>query len=351
MTNFVAAFHPEGALPSHLLRLDTQPRAQRVETIGESPASIAYQTVIKPIDDRILRSRASGSWVALLGTPLLPAWTGNPDGDEKFAESFFHSPAAVLRDVLDGHFVLVAYDAKNRRLYVATDYNNLIPVFYCRERTTSIFSRSDLTLALLKGPKIDPVGVTQSVALGANLEGCSRVMGITRMSSCELVTVDEHHGLKSERYWRPACEVVSTRTFDEVLDEWTSKLQAAIRAFHARSREPVVHQDLTGGEDARLVLAQVHALGIPYTIRVSGAEGDSDVRVVRRIAGQLGLPLDVQPTALIESADLLEHARAIVAGCDGYGSFFGGCQSFATKKAYPGPPMSRLRLTGSAGGE
>ena len=49
--------------------------------------------------------------------------------------------------------------------------------------------------------------------------------------------------------------------------------------------------DFTAGEDARLILAQCHALGIPYRAHVTGFADSIDVMIAKEAAKKVGFEL------------------------------------------------------------
>ena len=303
---------------------------------------------LKSIRDIYIRHDASGSWLMLVGMPLLKAKTSKER--QVWIEKFLKDYKAAIRDDLDGHFALVAYDATQRKLIMASDWNNFIPVYYTRSSKGFLFCSSELALAKLLQPDANPVGVAQTINLGCTWH-LSRFEDISKMQPCEILIVDEKLRLHQDRYWHPMHEAGWKDRFDDILERWMALLQAGVAAFYETATDKTVTTNLTAGEDSRLLVAACQALGIPYEAIVSGFPDDADVIAARKIADEVGISLRVNPHRTIREDELLERAIPYALSDEGYGSFFRSSLSKTSPVQNEAGRISRLHFIGLPGGE
>jgi hypothetical protein len=350
MSYFFAELNHSRTKTNHIERLFsdfTQTSAKRV--VQSDLSSVVDYVQDKVIPDVFVRHNKSNSWLLLVGMPLLEYET--EDELQTLIEKFLKDYNRTLKEDIDGHFALLAYDASHQMFIAATDYNNLIPIFYAAKNNRVFFSSSEIVLARLLQSDIDPLGFSQGIHLGVTWDSTTRFKDIKKMVPCEVVTVDKHHKLSREKYWRPADETVWRDNFDLVLERWASTLRDSVLAFYNKaSVKDTVWADFTGGEDARLVLAQCHALGLPYKARVGGFTG-KDIKVATLAAEQAGFDLVVDPYCQISKDQVLTHARDICLSTDGYGSFFYGSTRFATNSVKRPLVYDYLHFAGVPGGE
>ena len=101
---------------------------------------------------------------------------------------------------------------------------------------------------------------------------------------------------------------ISTNLLQIVL----SSLKESVQGFYESAGCKPIMADLTGGEDTRLLVAQCHALGIPFKAHVTGSNDNSDVIVAKQAAAKTGIDLIVRKQEWISEEDILAHARNIV---------------------------------------
>ena len=304
----------------------------------------------KTVKDIVIRHDHSESWVTLIGMPVLQ---GTYASDlQHFVEHFLADYAGTIASELDGHFALLAYDALNQRVIAASDANSFIPIFYAIDDRGALFSSSELALAKLQQAEIDPVGFSQAVMLGSTWNERTRFRQLSKLLPCEIVTIDAEKGLQRERYWEPREETVWRGNVDAILDQWMPRLSHVVQMFYDQSVEKeTVWTDITAGEDARLILSQCYALGLPYKARVDGFPGNRDMELAGHLAQSAQFDLAVEPYRLLTEGQVIEHARDIALSTDGYGSFFYWGTRFATdlqKKPYV---YDHLHFSGMPGGE
>ncbi|MDH3603342.1 MAG: hypothetical protein OEU26_27335, partial [Candidatus Tectomicrobia bacterium] len=263
-----------------------------------------------------------------------------------------HDYSRTLLHDLDGHFALLAYDAMKDQMIAATDFNNLIPIFYSVNAEGALLSSSELALAKIRQAEIDPLGFAQAVQLGVTWNDTTRFKQIAKLQPCELLTIDAQYRIRIQRYWEPRAETLWTGTLDDVMAQWMPLLRQGVQKFyHASRQQHTVWTDFTAGEDARLVVAQCQALGLPYKARVGGFPDDAEIQKACAIARDTHLDIEVQPFQLIGESQVATHARAITLSSDGYGSFFYYCTRFATDMESPPLVYNHLHFSGMPGGE
>lgn len=302
----------------------------------------------KVIRDIVLEDTATGSWLRLLGMPLV---------DEKLLhgntllEQFFKTPSDVLRHRIDGHFALFAYDAVSDLFYIASDFNSFIPIFYTESAHGVLFCSSELILARMLQKELAPLGFAQSVYLGSTWGTGTRYAGIEKLGPCELVAINSNKKIHKTSYWRPQEETIWPGNFDAILDRWMQLLRDSVNTFYRQAGVKSVSADLTGGEDSRLIVAQCFALKIPFRLRVCGYATESDVILASEIAQKVGLDLSINEYLPITSEHLLTNAQDLALRSEGYGSFFSATTKFEMLQTTPPPEYRNLHLAGVPGGE
>jgi len=155
----------------------------------------------------------------------------------------------------------------------------------------------------------------------------------------------------SECYWRPEEEAPLAGGLDEQIEKWLPLLRKAVWAYYDGAGQKPVITDFTAGEDGRLLLAQCHALGIPFRAHVTGLAGDVDVVVAKEAARAAGFELIVRQKHQVKVEQLLADAPRICLRNDGYQDFFKSCTEFATELASPLDDYRTVKYCGLPGGE
>ena len=221
--------------------------------IGSNDSFAYCYTPPKVIDDIFIRVKGSESWLLLVGAPILDA--KNDTERQDFAREFFRNPKNILRNRVDGHYAVLAYDSKAKIYFAGSDWNSLIPVYYAITKDGPLFSNSELLLAKLLKCKPDDFGFSQAIHFGTIWGDRTRFDGIQKLETCELIQVDSGNYLKRERYWEPRMEQLWEGSFDDVSQRWLHVMRDAIRIFCDNRNGSEVSADSTGGEDSRLVAA------------------------------------------------------------------------------------------------
>lgn len=352
MSYFIAGFKADTIACAGLENALAQivPGQHRTEPlrVGESPSLVVYGHR-KVIPHLVARAHDLSSWVAVVGTPLVQV---NSERDQSaFVHDFFRSPSRFLRDTMDGNFAVFAYDGVQDRFLAATDFNNTTPIFYAVAADGMLFSSHELALAKLLTPEIDLFGFSQAVQLGVTWSSHTRFRGIAKLLPCELLTIDKERRVHLDRYWSPQEEDVWSGTFDETLERWGALLRESVSKIYDCSNRGPVLADFTAGEDSRLVLAQCHALGIPFTAHAKGSATELDVIVAERAAQEVGFALIKRKRHHLSQEQLLADASTVGLGSDGYLEFSNACEDYATNRTEPLDDYSTVKYCGVPGGE
>jgi hypothetical protein len=317
--------------------------------IEDSTSFLVNYGANKAISDVIIHSKKTGSLLAILGTPLLnlPA----EDEKESLLDRFFSDPKRAINNEFDGCFAILSYNAATETFYAVTDYNNTIPIFYAATANGIYFSSHELPLARFLRSEIDPLGFSQTIQLKYTWASYTRFKNIHKLLPCQVMTFRGIDKSLSERYWRPYYEIQWSSNFDDVVNKWLSFLKDAVQAFYDCSKNKTVICDFTAGEDARLLLSQCHAIGIPFYAMVDGLESDVDVVVSKEAARRTGFDLVIRPKYLITEEQLLNNATYVSLMNDAYEDYFGSCTAYATDAANSQRYYEYVKFCGAPGGE
>lgn len=326
-------------------------RAAKSLAVGGKVAAARKWEAEKAIPDILIEDPDDGSWLLVVGTPLPSAQMRAERNRPGFLRDFFSDPARSIATHLDGGFALLAYDAAEQRFIAASDYNRTVPMFYAVTPTGAYFCSSELALARLLQADIDPEGFAQAVHLGTPWGTRTRYAGVSMLAPASLLTIDAHLSAEETPYWRPQEEVTWRGGLDRVMDRWAPLLERSVSRFHRYKGDKDFLTDFTAGEDARLVLAQCHALGIKYRSHVGGFPEDLDVKVAELASKKEGFANTVTPFHLMKPEQAKEHATDIVLASDGYANFFTACIGHATRAQGETYDHSAIKLSGMPGGE
>ena len=210
---------------------------------------------------------------------------------------------------------------------------------------------SELVLAKHLGAAIDPFGFAQTIQLGATWESSTRFRNIRKTVPCQVAVFTADQRVDNSLYWRPDQEPIWTDDLDSVAERWLGSLGEAVwKYYECAGRKPVL-ADFTAGEDARLIVAQCHKLGIPFTAQVTGLPNDVDVVVATRASRVAGFDLNVRAKRRISPAQLVEGTRDIIIDSDGYLDLYKACTDYATDAACALDDYSAVKYCGFPGGE
>lgn len=302
----------------------------------------------KPLKDIYIKDPSTGSWLALIGTPLVP---GNlKSGGIELIRAFFKDPLACLTYKIDGHFALIAFDASEQKSFLASDINSFIPVFYSISPKGLIAASSELRLARALGSDINEEGLWQAVNLGATWGSLTRFKGVEKLKPHELI-IYRKNKVDKLSYWKPEDEIRWNNKFEESVTRWKKILRTNVESFVTSANGVPVSADLTGGEDSRLIVAQCENLQVPFTTRVAGFPGSKDIEVATRCAESVGLTMETHHLNRLDEFLVADKAMDICLTTDGYGSFFSSGLRYNANQGRPPLEYRQIHLCGMPGGE
>lgn len=331
--------------------LDTVPVDKQNSSLhlGGTCSHLVSHGIEKVIPDVVIKKENGDSWLAILGTPLVKFKDNK--SEQIFLDEFLTSPERILRHKIDGNFALFCYDSEGNRFIAATDCSNTSPIFYSASNNRFYFSSHELVLAKFHCAEIDPQGFAQSINMGATWGTYTRFKNIFKMLPCQMLIIDARKQAVTERYWKPEEEMVLSGSFDEIVASFLLHLKTSVSGFYESGGCKPIMSDLTGGEDTRLLVAQCHALRIPFKAHVKGSNNNSDVIVAKRAAAKTGMDLVVRNQEWISKEELIAYIRSIVLHSDAYHAFVDSCVEFATDKADPLDEYKVVKLCGVGGGD
>jgi len=303
----------------------------------------------KVIKDIFHQSTKTGSWIAIIGTPLLEF--KNEEEKDNFLTRFFQDPKAMIRDRIDGCWCILAYDAVADNFYACSDYDNTIPIYYASNETGIYFSSHELPLARFLGGQIDPLGFSMTIQLKLTWGSHTRFENIKKLLPAQIMIFKGLEKTLMDQYWRASEEKQWPANFDNVMWDWIYLLKKSVSSFYKSSANKTVMCDITGGEDSRLILSTVHSLDIPFIAAVEGNENDLDVIIAKRLSNKGGFRLIIRPKPLLSEELLLARAVDISLFNDAYEDYFASCAAYVRDSATPSINYDYVKYCGAPGGE
>lgn len=201
---------------------------------------------------------------------------------EEFGDDF------VLK--LDGMFGFALWDATRRRLLIGRDRLGIKPVYYANDGARLLFASEAKAILAVPGVSvdIDPVGLSEYVALGYTPAPYSILRGINKLPPASLL-VCENGSCSIRRYWQ-----LPTHVDERVTEnEWVEAVRACLeRAVVSQMVSDVpLGAFLSGGLDSSSIVAfmarnsrqpvKTYAIGF---VGSSGASYYNELPYARRVA-------------------------------------------------------------------
>ena len=303
----------------------------------------------KAINDIFIHNEETGSWISIIGTPLLEL--RNEEENHSLLRAFFDNPETFIKEKIDGCWCILAYDAIVDNFYACTDYNNTIPIYYSKNDDGIYFSSHELALARFLSSPIDPLGFSMAVQLMLTWGSYTRFKDIKKLLPAQIITFKGFERTYNNQYWNASEEKQGPGKFDDVIHDWLDILKKSVYAYYKSSKNKTVLCDITGGEDSRLILSTVHNLGIPFIATVDGNEDHLDVIIAKQLANNGGFQLMVRPKPLLSEDILLEKAVDISIFEDAYRDYFSSCTDYALYLLTPRINYDYVKYCGDPGGE
>lgn len=194
----------------------------------------------------------------------------------------------VLR-LFNGHFALVHFRRRPRRLTLATDRFGLRPLFLVERGRAVIFGSEMKALAAVDPSprRVDEVATFERFCYGAHVFGNTWLEGYGKLRPATILTADDS-GVRRREYWRYAYDESAPH-----LDQRTYATRYAVlldraveRAMRGRHRIGIF---LSGGYDSRAVAAAIRKHRLPIPAFTFGLSESRDMRYAKRLAERLGL--------------------------------------------------------------
>ncbi|HET9620910.1 MAG TPA: asparagine synthase (glutamine-hydrolyzing) [Kofleriaceae bacterium] len=205
-------------------------------------------------------------------------------------------PAALPR--LRGMFAFAIYDRATGRLALARDPFGIKPLFFARTGDRLAFASELKALARLPGFRaaIDDAALAALLLYDWIPEDQSIYQGIEKLAPGSFATIDPDGRFHTQRYWDPVAQLLAGSGEDA--PPLAAALEGSVRAHLVADVE--IGAFLSGGLDSSLLVAMAsrHNPAIRcFTIGFRAADHrfeamPDDLKYARRLAGQLGLPLE-----------------------------------------------------------
>jgi asparagine synthase (glutamine-hydrolysing) len=215
---------------------------------------------------------------------------------------------------LSGHFAVVAYDADERSVLVATDPLSFQPLYTAERDGKTYVCDSALVLAKHLRARPSNLGLLTFLRAGYHFGTMTHWEGVSRMDPGTFLRFAAE-GRESGFYWRPQVDPdVARLGFADSVERVTSVALDTCKEWLGGSGHTWV--DLTGGYDSRLLTLLLERVGVPFDANTRG-DYTADRSIAGKIAELKGWRwLDLVPPAEW-SATLREMLQTTVAWSDG----------------------------------
>jgi asparagine synthase (glutamine-hydrolysing) len=197
---------------------------------------------------------------------------------------------AFLRDV-EGIFVAAVWDARNQTLILANDRFGMRPLYYTHSPGRLVFASA--LRSLLVDPTVSAQpnrrGIAQFFTFSHLLGEETLLEAVRCLPGAAWLTYDlREDRLALDRYWRPRAFPDPALREAELFDRID---QAFKQAVDQRTKNtPNLGLSLSGGMDARTILAVMDYKSCPVTTVTLGIDGSIDHNSSRQLAALAGCP-------------------------------------------------------------
>lgn len=265
------------------LLVERSPTGRTAVAAVAHPAATAAPRVYRAADARDL--------MLFDGLPVVPS--GRFPGHDA-GELLAHWDA--LPEALEGQFCLLRARLGHDRLEALSDPLGLYPLYTATTRDgTRLVANSVAAIVALTGERApDPLGVSTFLTLGWAVADSTLVRGVRAVPGGTRLVVtptggDEHRHYTPAQTMRDASARPDSRDF-------VRDMQALMRAAVDEDLRPV-RSPVTAGRDTRVLLALLRGTeaGADADYGTLGTEEETDVRIARLLARELGFPHRVVP--------------------------------------------------------
>jgi len=217
--------------------------------------------------------------------PTSIATSSIPPSADEIRELVSNSSVGLAN--IDGNFNLASYDPERRELILANDRLGFRPLYYAE--TTDWFAYAGEVKALLAIhdalPDLDEISLRQYFGFDHMLGERTWWKGLALLPPASVWRVSANGELRHQ-YW--SFEAIQRDPHDpadvqaELSRLWTQDVSR-------HSRPGTMPLLLSGGQDSRLLLAELRAQGADLIAMTHGAEEGPDVGIARRVAAISGI--------------------------------------------------------------
>lgn len=209
--------------------------------------------------------------------------------DSEYCLHLFEEYGERFVEKLNGSFVLVIYDIKNKRILIANDRHGLIPFYYTKDGGRYIFSSE--VKAILKDKRfkkeIDHKAVADFFAFGRILGNKTLFKRIKMLPPSSIVTWSRAK-VSRKKYWdfkfEEKCDTNLTEEY--YVNKYAALFRKAVeRRTRGKHRFGVF---LSGGLDSRMTLGTIDKKHYPISTFTFGVRGGDEVKVAKKVAEKLG---------------------------------------------------------------
>ena len=258
------------------------------------------------------------------GTPLVSAarepwelWLlgelyGSPDETSRALEDFHGEQPGM--EGANGHFLLLAWNARTRQWHVWTDRFGTLHVYHGSDgRRAAVGTFSPAVAAAASRRALDWLGLSGFFSYGFFPQDLTHFEDVRILRPSTHSVFDESgRRLVSRRYWEWRHEPDPGRGERETLEELDALLK---RVLADQTREGPIAIPISGGLDSRTTVAALKAPAPNLWSYSYGYSGDSvEISIARRVAEARGLPFD----AFLIGPYLLEKLEWVLASVEGF---------------------------------
>lgn len=230
--------------------------------------------------------------------------------DDKFKEGFFEKPEEVVSEG-EGTFLIVGFDAQEKRIIIATDKLGGRPCYYIPNRP--VFSTSLSAVLDNIEPTVDKQAIADFLLLGHLWGTRTLISEVKSMRPASVYEFTENQWERT-RYWKPT---YSERNPDkEYLDELANRFISAVRETTSDMPNNAGLW-LSGGLDSRVTAAALKTTDVEftgYTYNANPPTGDN-TNIANIIGDKLGV--SVSEISLNEMTITPERIERLIDVCDG----------------------------------
>lgn len=189
---------------------------------------------------------------------------------------------------VDGLFATACYDPEQRELFLANDRLGHRPLYYTETDEWFAYAAEVKALLAIRDtlPELDEISLRQFFGFGSMLGERTWWKGIELIPPASVWRVSEK-GTVRYRYWTSDDIRPDPRPLEDVLVELGRLWSQAVRQ---RSKPGTTPQQLSGGLDSRLLLAELCAQGSDVVAITFGQPECPDIKIARRCASIAGVP-------------------------------------------------------------